>query len=81
MAYIQINLSERYRIVAMLEIGSSVHAMAAALKRSPTTMRAELRRGKPLHHEAYCAQTVHALAQQRKANNAKRLDDKVWSPV
>ena len=81
MAYTQINLNERYRIATMLEMGRSVDVMATTLKRSPTTIRAELRRGKHVHHEAYCAHTAHRLAQQRKANNAKRLDDEVWSQV
>lgn len=81
MAYTQLNQSERYRIAALLEIKYSAEAIAHALKRSPTTIRSELRRGRASVTEPYCAETAQARSRARKANNAKRLDDTIWQAV
>lgn len=81
MAYTQLSQAERYRIAALLETQISVEAIARRMKRSPTTIRSELRRGRSTPTAPYCAVTAHAGALARKACNARRLDEAVWQQV
>jgi transposase, IS30 family len=81
MAYTQLNLSERYRIGAMLEMHLSIDVIANAVKRSPTTIRAEVRRGRHGQSGVYCPESAQRSARARKANNAGRLNNTVWLEV
>lgn len=81
MAYTQLNLNERYLIAALLEMNFSADAIANQLERSPTTIRAELRRGRLSKADRYCPEKAQNLARARKSNNAHRLDEAVWIEV
>ncbi|MBL8507797.1 MAG: helix-turn-helix domain-containing protein [Chitinimonas sp.] len=61
MAYTQLSQAERYRIAALLETQVSVEVIARQMKRRPTTVRSELRRGRSI--SAYCVVTTHTGAQ------------------
>lgn len=81
MAKPQLTQGERYRIEALLDTNHSAQSIAQILKRSPTTIRDELRRGRDAPASAYRAEVAHLRARRRKANNAKRLNDTVWQLV
>lgn len=81
MAYTQLTQAERYRIAALLETQHSAEAIAHALQRSPTTIRAELRRGRTAPRAPYCPDTAQARARARKSNNAQRIDAAQWQQV
>ncbi|TSJ91461.1 IS30 family transposase [Chitinimonas sp. BJB300] len=81
MTYTQLTQGERYRIAALLETQHAAAAIAKLMNRSPTTIRAELRRGRSTPMAAYCPDTAQLRALARKANNAQRLDDALWQQV
>lgn len=81
MAYTQLSQAERYRLAALLETGLSPEAIARKLERSPTTIRAELKRGRCSPSTPYCAEAAHISATARKAKNAKQVDESVWELV
>ena len=75
MAYKQLSLQEQYRIAALLQTHLSAEAIGRALNRSGNTIRAELSRFKP---NAYCPESAHRQAQERRAKNALSLHEPIW---
>ncbi|WP_028452889.1 IS30 family transposase [Chitinilyticum aquatile] len=79
--YRQISISERHQIAALLSVGVTDYAdIAAKLGRAVSTIKSELQRN-TLPGQPYDAATAQQLASERKANNAKRLDETVWAKV
>ena len=70
MASGHLNLSERYRIHAMREVGHSLRAIAADLERAPSTISRELCRNPAA--ERYSPEAAHTKSQHRKSRASQR---------
>lgn len=73
MEYKHLTQEERYQIKAGLSINLSINEIARRLNRSPSTISREIRRNK--RGGIYYPKKADELAKQRKANNAKKIDE------
>ena len=80
--YRHLNQNERYQIQALVTAGFAVSSIAKQLARHVDTIKRELVKGSQ-HGGAYCAESAHALSQQRKAasRNARRIGAACWTSV
>ena len=80
--YRHLNQNERYQIEALVTAGVAVSSIAKQLARHVDTIKRELTRGCQ-HGQAYCAESAHALSQNRKvgSRNVRRIDQDCWSLV
>lgn len=74
MASGRLNLDERYRIHALIEMGVTIRAIAMMLDRSPSTISRELRRNSM--HGRYLPKVAQRIAHNRRAcaNRRPRID-------
>ena len=76
MSYTHLTREERYQIYALKKAGHHQAAIAELLGRSPATISRELARN--CGGRGYRPKQAHHLAQDRRSNNARRIDEVTW---
>lgn len=76
MNYIQITREERYQISALQKAGLKQSEIANILSRSPSTISRELSRNRGMR--GYRPKQAHSKAVERRAVNARQIDDATW---
>jgi IS30 family transposase len=76
MNYTQITREERYQISALQQAGLNQSEIAKVLKRSPSTISRELNRNRG--KRGYRPKQVHYKSEERRAINARQIDDATW---
>jgi len=76
MSYTQLTQEERYQISVLLKAGHKQNEIAELLKRSPSTISRELNRNKG--RRGYRPKQANYKAVERRAVNARRIDDATW---
>lgn len=76
MNYIHLTREERYQIYALKKAGLKQSEIASVLNRSGSTISRELSRNRG--GKGYRPKQAHAKAEDRRAINARRVDDEAW---
>lgn len=76
MNYTHLTREERYQIYALKKAGHKQSEIASVLGRSPSTISRELARNHG--RRGYRPKQAHQLAVERRAINARRIDDETW---
>ncbi len=76
MNYTHLTQIERYQIYALRKAGQTQKQIASVLERSESTISRELRRNKG--SRGYRPKQAHKKAEERRAINARRIDEDVW---
>ena len=76
MNYTHITREERYQIYAMKKAGHKQYEIAELLERSKSTISRELARN--LGGRGYRPKQAHCMAVERRAMNARTIDDATW---
>lgn len=76
MNYTHLTREERYQIYALKKAGHKPSEIAHVLERHPSTICRELRRN--LGQRGYRPKQAHRLAEERRAMNARTIDDATW---
>ena len=76
MNYTHLTREERYQIYALKKAGHTQSEIAQVLERSPSTISRELARNHG--RRGYRPKQAHLLAVQRRAINARRIDEDTW---
>ncbi len=76
MNYTHLTREERYQIYALKKAGHKQSEIAIVLKRSPSTIGRELSRN--IGGRGYRPKQAHLLATERRAINARTINDATW---
>jgi IS30 family transposase len=76
MNYTHLTREERYQIYALKKAGHTQNEIADVLERCPSTISRELARNHG--RRGYRPKQAHQLAVERRAINARRIDDDTW---
>ena len=76
MNYTHLTQIERYQIYALRKAGQTQRQIASLLKRSESTISRELRRN--TGSRGYRPKQAHKKSEERRAINARRIDEDVW---
>lgn len=76
MNYTHLTQIERYQIYALRKAGQTQRQIASLLKRSESTISGELRRN--TGSRGYRPKQAHKKSEERRAINARRIDEDVW---
>ncbi|MFZ6850214.1 transposase, partial [Undibacterium sp. RuRC25W] len=76
MNYTHLTQIERYQIYALRKAGQTQRQIASLLKRSESTISRELRRN--TGGRGYRPKQAHKKSEERRAINARRIDEDVW---
>ena len=76
MDYIHLTQEERYQIYALKKAGLKQSEIASVLERSPSTISRELARN--CGRRGYRPKQAHSLSLERRAINARQIDDATW---